>query len=438
MYRVLRGSAFAILVMLFLWDFKSLLTTQPKLYKSSPVPLKHAQHLLSPPITTLIAPKADWLVKPNAAYGYPARDVWSSEQMCPNDQDFNYWIRTRHYRWNHGSYLKDNKIWQAAISDKLGGYLFAQKMGVKAPRIDFCTGDGPDTLANYDPPKNQGFVMKDLHGHSAHNVYVMESGFGGINRINQNTMTREDIQLDLRKSNVTDIYVEELIESGQKDGMVIPVDYKFYTFNGKVENIRVVRNRGTERACMAFYDQEWNRHDTFGCFKYAEHKPKGNKTDPTTGCYPIVDGTANGKRRLCSDVPPPKSFLKMLETVKRLSERIGVFMRIDLFENADSEVVLGEFTPYSAFGNYDCAAKVVDGCVDSCFLGRAWRDYSLVDGRRYEYKEGWERRGDGKMVKRGLPHLEGGPITLAPEYLKDWNKLSMHEKCERIKDLNNS
>jgi len=441
--RFMRGTLCALIGTLFLWKrSRSVIVPlshrvheSPPSHKLAPLAtLKHAHQLLSAPITTVIEPKPDWMEQPYVQYGYPVREVWSSEQMCEDDEDFNYWIRVRTQRWQKPKYLEEHGIWQAAIGDKLGGYLFARKMGVRVPHIDFCTGNGPELLSQYDPPKDKGFVVKNLYGHSSQNVYVMESGFGGINRINDKKMSLKDIQGKLKRANATDIYVEELIESGRPEKS-IPEDYKFYTFNGKVENIRVIRNRGTERFCMAFYDEHWNRHDEFGCFKYAEDKPKGNKTDPQAGCYPVKVGAANNTRRFCSNVPPPKNFPKMLETAKRLSKRIGVFMRIDMFENADGEVVLGEFTPFSSYGGYHCSAKVVDGCVDSCFLGKAWKENSLTKGESYQFKAGWEKRHDGKMVKMKMPRLEGGPITSAPKFLKDWGKLSMHEKCARIKDL---
>jgi hypothetical protein len=396
------------------------------------VALKQGHELLSGRYITPLKPKAEWLK--DSAVAYPVRDVLSSAQMCPDDEDFSKWIRARASRWHKPSYLEEHKIWQTAVGDKIGGYLFARKMGVRVPHIDFCSGDGPAALAEYLPSNDRGFVVKNLFGHSSKNVYVMENGFGGINRINQQVMSLDDIQEDLKRSNATDVYVEELIESGRVDGTV-PEDYKFYTFNGRIANIRVIRNRGTERSCMAFYDENWNRHDQFGCFRLAQNKPKGNKTDPATGCASLQYGYANDSRRFCSDLPPPKSFPKMLETAKRLSERIGIFMRIDMFENADGEVVLGEFTPFSAFGVYHCAAKVVDGCIDSCFLGRLWKENSLTNDAVYEYKEGWVKNENGKFVRRALPPLEGGPITPVPEYLVDWNMLSMREKCERIKDL---
>lgn len=432
-------SVLTLLAMIFGWHsarprvaFMSLRPSWRTTKKS--VGLKHGHELLSSRFTTPIKPKLEWLKEPDVAY--PVRDVLSSVQMCPSDEDFTWWIRARNYRWSQPGYLEEHNIWQDAIGDKLGGYLFARKMGVKVPHIHFCTGDGPEALAHFAPPLDGGFVVKNLYGHSSKNVYVMDNGFGGKNRINQKIVSLEDMQDELKKENITDIYVEELIESGRSaiDGSV-PDDYKFYTFNGRVVSIRVIRNRGTEKFCMAFYDEGWNRHDQFGCFLHTQQKPKGNKTEPTTGCYPVQKAVAYDKRRFCSDIPPPKSLPKMLETAKHLSRTIGVFMRIDMFENAAGEVVLGEFTPFSSFGNYQCAAKVVDGCIDSCFLGREWKESSLVDGTSYEYKEGWDKRLDGKMIKRRLPPLEGGPITPAPEYLKGWNPLSMHEKCKRIKDL---
>jgi len=401
-------------------------------HKSRPTTaLKQGHEILSGYFTHVLQLKQEWIKDTDIAY--PVRDVLSSTQHCPDEEDFNMWIRARNSRWGKPSYLAEQKIWQMSIGDKIGGYLFARKMGVKVPRILFCTGAGPEGLANY-VPKDRGFVVKDVYGHSSNNVYVMESGFGGKNRINQHIMSLEDIQNDFREANATDIYVEEVIDSGRDDGTV-PDDYKFYCFNGNIVNIRVVRNRGTERHCLAFYDEDWNRHDQFGCFLHEKQKPRGNKADPTTGCYPVQKAVADNKRRFCSDVPPPSSYKKMLTIAKRLSKRIGVFMRIDMFENADGQVVLGKFTPFSSFGNYQCAAKVVDGCIDSCFLGRTWKESSLVDGMPYEYQEGWEKRDDGKMVKRVLPPLEGGPITHSPEYLKGWNKLSMEQKCEKIKHL---
>ena len=434
--------AFTILLLVFLWyfvhpiyedmssrdDVEMAMRPSPW-HNAEQLALKQGHELLSGRFTTTIESKLEWLKDSDIAY--PVRDVLSSVQMCPDDEDFNMWIRARAVRWHKPTYLAEHKIWQPAVGDKIGGYLFARKMGVRVPHIEFCSGDGPVALTEYMPPKDRGFVVKNIFGHSSRNVYVMKSGFGGANLITQQNMSLDDVQYDLKRSNVTDIYVEELVDSGRVDGTV-PDDYKFYTFNGKVANIRVIRNRGTERFCMAFYDEEWNRHYQFGCFRHAINKPKGNKTDPATG---LQHGYFNDIRRFCSDLPPPKSFPKMLETAKRLSERIGIFMRIDMFENADGEVVLGEFTPFSAYGVYHCAAKVVDGCIDSCFLGRLWKENSLTDGARYDYKQGCEKNENGKFVKKVLPPLEGGPITPAPEYLKDWDLLTTHEKCARVKDL---
>lgn len=181
--RAIQGSLAALIAALFVWQcnhpfhLSSPLDNEilPPLIVAS-IALKHAQHLQHAPITTLIKPKQDWLEEPHVSYGYPTRDVWSSEQMCPDDEDFNMWIRKRTMRWHRPGYLKEKGIWQADIGDKVGGYLFARMMGVRAPRIDFCTGDGPEALSEYVPPKGKGFVVKDLRGHSSKNVFVMEHG----------------------------------------------------------------------------------------------------------------------------------------------------------------------------------------------------------------------------------------------------------------------
>jgi hypothetical protein len=397
----------------------------------NPVALKQAHDLLNGRYSTDIAPEPEWLKHADHA-AYPVRDITSSYQMCPDDEDINNWIRKRWFRWTETSFTEDHNVWQTAINDKLGGYLFARQMGVRVPRIEFCTGSGVQALADYRPPKGHGFVVKNLHGYSSNSVYVMETGFGGINRLGKKKWTLSQIQNDLEKLETSDIYVEELIEGMGIKGTA-PDDYKFYMFNGKVGTINLYRNRGTERFCMATYDENWNRHDQFGCFLFASDKPKGNKTDPETGCYPVLEGasTPPDHRRFCSDLDPPKSFPKMLEIVKKLSERIGVFMRIDMFESADGEPVLGEFTPFSVKGGYNCVAKVTkSGCVDSCYLGRLWKESSLSNAT---YQEGYEKVADGKFVKRQLPPLEGGPITPTPGYLEGWLKLSGQEKCDRIR-----
>lgn len=430
-------------------------------------------HVLEPPISTSITPDPEWLAdvdgQQQRLFGYPVRDVAPTQQFCKRDEDFLSWIKTRSYRWFElPSYKEEMGIWQHNIgSDKLGTYLFAKMQSVKVPQILYCSGDGPDALSNYSaPPNNNGFVVKDIHGHSSKNVFVLENGFGSMNRITQKQTTLGDIRKSFKRAKTRDIIIEELIESGHGD--TAPADYKFYMFNGTVASIRVVRNRGTFQQCMAFYDEFWNRQDTFGCFQHFDRKLRNTpsfKRDKESGCFPLVGGgDVDNKKRLCSNVGPPESFSKMLSTAKRLSRRIGIFMRIDLFENAQQQVVLGELTPFCSAGKvsvriavfggaffvafasphfvvffsfqYHCAATAVDGCVDSCVLGKAWKANSLIPGEPYEYKEGWERRAsDGRMVEKQVPRLEGGPITSEPEYLKGWSSLTTRQKCDRIRDL---
>lgn len=86
---------------------------RPRHKTEKTVALKQGHELLSREVTIPIKPKKAWLKDP--AIAYPVRDVLSSEQICPYDEDFNMWIRKRTERWRKSAYLKEHKIWQDAI-----------------------------------------------------------------------------------------------------------------------------------------------------------------------------------------------------------------------------------------------------------------------------------------------------------------------------------
>merc|ERR1712232_1255436 len=112
-------------------------------------------------------------------------------------------------------------------------------------------------------------------------------------------------------------------------------DYKFYTMGGHIAAVAIIAHRGTDDECHTWRDEHWNRLDRFGCFS-------SNGADLETA--------------FCSDFAPPGGWDEMVKTAKRLSQRIGIFFRIDLFQNEDGTVMLGEFTPFPASGNFYCAA----------------------------------------------------------------------------------
>ncbi len=101
------------------------------------------------------------------------------------------------------------------------------------------------------------------------------------------------------------------------DGKV-PVDYKFYVFDGRIELIQVNRDRYVRDLAATFMDADW-RH------------------------LPVC---RHGGRVVDEHRPPELD--KMMEIVRVLSEGWD-FIRIDLYA-VDGEVWFGEYTPYPGSG----------------------------------------------------------------------------------------
>jgi hypothetical protein len=59
-----------------------------------------------------------------------------------------------------------------------------------------------------------------------------------------------------------------------------------------------------------------------------------------------------------------------------------VYVRIDMFVTATNEIYVQEYTFNHLGGTKHCAATIVDGCVDSCFLGKLWYGTSLTSDER--------------------------------------------------------
>jgi hypothetical protein len=246
----------------------------------------------------------------------------------------------------------------------------------------------------------------------------MESGFGGMESIRQKEMTRKDIQKSMKKLGIGPFFIEERI-LGEIPGEP-PYDYKFYMFNGVVGTVRIGARRGVDASCRMLVDENFNRVDAFGCFYYVSAKEK--RTDKTGQCsaFGAVDLTQGEKRELfsCGDVEKPEAWDKLVETAKRLSRMVGIFMRVDLFEDTlTGEIVLGEFTPWPDNGNNHCMATIdpETGCVDPCRLGRLW-----------------------EQGNKDANSMEGGPNPLYPEYLKGWSRLSPPEQCERVMEASSA
>jgi phosphoribosylaminoimidazole carboxylase (NCAIR synthetase) len=80
-------------------------------------------------------------------------------------------VDKRILRWRNNR-RKDNFL--QMINDKLGGYMFASKHGVRTPRVLFC-GKAKDISKSMDSFGNK-YVIKPLKGHSAQGVKVVRDG----------------------------------------------------------------------------------------------------------------------------------------------------------------------------------------------------------------------------------------------------------------------
>src|SRR5260221_1157234 len=110
------------------------------------------------------------------------------------------------------------------------------------------------------------------------------------------------------------IIVEPFISSDNE----LPLDYKFWTFHGRVEFIHVVTGREHDEK-QAFFDRHWTR-------------VAGNQ----------------GFTLETRDLPPPSSLEAMIDAAERLAADID-FVRVDLYE-IDGRPLFGEMTFYPGSG----------------------------------------------------------------------------------------
>jgi len=294
--------------------------------------------------------------------------------------------------------------------------------------------DGPEkinkagsTVASHEDSdaqssKKVGFVVKVRSGHESRGVYVMESGFGGIEQLSGQNMTQEEVVGALRAEATTlktkrqkngeeyNFHVEELLP-GPEPG-VVPTDYKFYGSNGEIMYVAIITNRGTDQKCTALVDENFVRVDEFGCFELNWKKQPPLPPGQRCGLAANSSRPFKGHSR-CSNFRRPPEWDLLLAMAKKMSRIIGIFARIDLYLH-HGEVVLGEATFRPVTGQYHCFSKLDDtGCVDPCIMGRFLKSQNEL-----------------------FSNDEGGPIPPEPEISKEWRHLSDEEKCQKVMEVN--
>jgi hypothetical protein len=191
----------------------------------------------------------------------------------------------------------------------------------------------------------------------------------------------------------------------------IPLNTSSISSTGKLlPSISSTVARGTNCPYYAVVATYCTRLDQYGCLEPGgfEHTEQVN-----TGCTAVDFKT--GKRKtgpvkedlnLCEDIPVLSDCLveEMTEIALKLGKRIGVAMRIDVFVENDT-IYVQEYYANHMNGIRYCAAKMDNGCIDSCFLGRT-RDAA------------------------GGPY--GGELTAVPDQIKDYADLSTQQQCELL------
>ena len=372
----------------------------------------------------------------------PGRGVVST---CPREIDFLRQLRLRQSRWLDASYATQRNLWQRAIDDKLLGYVYARSVGVRTPSVLFCDERGVSALPR-EWPEAWGccFVIKPLYGFNDFGVMVIEDG---IDRFTGTVLEgRDDVARLLRKNNVPHrllrktIYVETIVRpEAHYARNQTPPDFKFFTFGGTIGTVGIIAGRKTRGACMAWVDERFQRTDTFGCV-----------------CREISADTPCSYGHCHNGLPrKPHQWDKLVQVARKLGELVGVHMRIDLFASSSGQPYLGEFTPWHSNGKMMCdlrppvaeatprfvaernrtvassataraMTKPKEGLVrrrdgltgavrtvDTCRLGRLWRDAGP--------EEGGSREGPSPPILRNWPfymYNERAKCRAAVEHLR--------------------
>ena len=299
------------------------------------------------------------------------------------------------------------------IDDKLGGYMYATKHGIRTPRILFCgkAKDVPQSMSLF----GNNYVIKPLTGHSAQGVKVIRYGVDTMKkkRVNYDILTKA------YDKNEKEIIVEELIESANpKYAGLIPPDYKFFVYGGGKSELLWYIDRNEEPKCSNFFDvSSKNIHwvfleDIIGVYS----RPCPNDTRKA------VENMSRQKRKV------------MEEAVQTLSEGMGPnWMRIDMYDSTHGPV-LGEFTPFSSNGHGEPLSKCI---MTYLFIAHAEHgarpndDLDLISESLLNDVNEFKAR--SRMKNRAnTKHPNNSTFDFHPPEAREWLEYDEMTKCKKV------
>lgn len=214
--------------------------------------------------------------------------------------------------------IRSKCLW---LDNKKNAYKFSRRYNISPPKI-YGEFNSMEAIDFSDHPEN--FVLKPLWGHSSKGVFVLRktSDKEWFDSMRKKTFTKDQILQQLKnellgKAERSAYFTEEMMEDA--NGVEIPMDYKVYSFYGKVglimqKYVGVSNDRSTWR--FKFYDADWN---DLGPVKY----------------HNLID----------SELPKPEIADEIVEAAEKLSLESKVpFLRIDFYATRNG-LRFGEFTP---------------------------------------------------------------------------------------------
>ncbi|KAI2502637.1 extracellular matrix structural constituent [Fragilaria crotonensis] len=342
--------------------------------------------------TSPLTPYCEEMSFPGCSLCAPFR----STDFCDTTTSFPSLIqqRTSQFR-NNPSALEVDGYWFQYLEDKIAAYLLTVDQLAPAPEIFCCETDVAQLYQCLEDKvftkDLDGIVIKATNFHSNQGVFVLVNQTGTGQRtdpmfdlIQNLPTTYNDTMAALAHMQATKIIVEEFV------GKSLPTEYKFHVVNGEIAAIDIIDGRDGDCPCYAVVDTAWNRLDKFGCFE-----PGGFELiDKATSCTAIDFET--GKRKagpikkdlyMCDQIPKISDCLlnEMAAIALDLGNRIGVYMRVDMFVVGNA-VYVQEYSANHMNGLRHCAAKTdANGCIDSCFMGDVLFTTVTADDGQYSF-----------------------------------------------------
>lgn len=224
---------------------------------------------------------------------------------------------------------KDSKYWQIRLINKWNAKEFAKKMNIRVAKL-YWNGKLDDFKKFELSSIPDSFIIKPIDGFSSKNVFIINKGvnlFDG-KKYDKSSLKQEVIRLYKSKPGL-ELIIEEFIPD-QEGNFRVPIDYKFYMFNGHLEFLAMHIRNSTTSFLPSYYEKDW---------KLIRNKVK-----------PFSD--------ISMPVPVPKHFEEMKVIAEKLSKEFEIFVRVDLYSSIDGPV-FGELTltPYAGKNYTEYASK---------------------------------------------------------------------------------